>query len=443
MQQARIIQIKIAVIAIYLIAFSLQANAQFAISGQLLQRAEYRNGYGKLIGENQQPAFFIGQRARIHVQYAHERVTFYISAQDIRTWGSTSQVNESDNLLSVHEAYVEIPIGDSWKVKAGRQELAYDNARFLGNLDWALQARAHDFALVKYEKGAKKFHLGAGYNQVKETLVNQPYTLSNQYKTAQMLRFENQWGSFKLSVLFWNNGLAQLTYDTLGTVTDEAVRYSQTLGIPTLQYEMGHFTFSGFYYVQIGRDITNKKVKAFDLSAQATHKIVFNEEKGSKFQTTLGFEILSGTSQQSSDNINHSYNPFYGTNHAHNGYMDFFYVGNRYLNSVGLQDYFLRLRYDPDSKFFLSLNVHRFLVVADVYDGTEKLSNTMGTELDFTSGYVFNDVVSLQLGYSQFLAATTFEYLQGVSNPSALQNWGYLALLVRPNMKNRFTGLQF
>ena len=174
MQQARIIQIKIAVIAIYLIAFSLQANAQFAISGQLLQRAEYRNGYGKLIGENQQPAFFIGQRARIHVQYAHERVTFYISAQDIRTWGSTSQVNESDNLLSVHEAYVEIPIGDSWKVKAGRQELAYDNARFLGNLDWALQARAHDFALVKYEKGAKKFHLGARYNQIKETLVNQP-----------------------------------------------------------------------------------------------------------------------------------------------------------------------------------------------------------------------------------------------------------------------------
>ena len=83
------------------------------------------------------------------------------------------------------------------------------------------------------------------------------------------------------------------------------------------------------------------------------------------------------------------------------------------------------------------------MVVADVYDGTEKLSNTMGTELDFTSGYVFNDVVSLQLGYSQFLAATTFEYLQGVSNPSALQNWGYLALLVRPNMKNRFTGLQF
>ncbi len=182
---------------------------------------------------------------------------------------------------------------------------------------------------------------------------------------------------------------------------------------------------------------------AYDLSAQATHQITFDEEKGSKFQTTVGFEILSGTSQQSSDNVNHSYTPFYGTNHAHNGYMDFFYVGNRYLNTVGLQDYFLRLRYDPNNKFFLSLNAHQFLAAAEVFNGTETLSNILGTELDFTSGYVFNDVVSLQVGYSQVFASSSFEYLQGVSNPSSLQNWGYMALLVRPNMKNRFTGLQF
>lgn len=442
MQQKRVTQIKI-VVSICLMVFSIKARAQFTVGGQLLQRVEYRNGYGKLIEKNQEPAFFIGQRARIHVQYEHEKVRFYISAQDIRTWGSTSQVNESDNLLSIHEAYTEIPFGKNWKTKVGRQELNYDNARFLGNLDWALQARAHDFALVKYEKNVMKFHLGAGYNQVKETLVNQPYTIPNQYKTAQMLRLENQWENFKVSLLLWNNGLAQLTYDTLGTVTDETVRYSQTIGLPTLQYATSNFTFSGFYYVQLGRDITNKKVKAYDLSVQATHKITFDEGKGSKFQTTLGFEILSGTSQQPSDNINYSYNPFYGTNHAHNGYMDFFYVGNRYLNTVGLQDYFLRLRYDPNNKFFLSLNAHQFLAAANVYDGTEKLSNTLGTELDFTSGYVFNDVVSLQVGYSQFFTATTFEYLQGVGNPSSLQNWGYLALLVRPNMKNRFTGLQF
>ncbi|HEU5292350.1 MAG TPA: alginate export family protein [Cyclobacteriaceae bacterium] len=443
MQKKSITQIKIAVIIIYITAFSFKATAQFTVGGQLLQRAEYRNGYGKLIEESQKAAFFIGQRARIHVQYDHENVKFYMSIQDIRTWGSTSQVKETDNFLSVHEAYAEIPFGENWKAKVGRQELNYDNVRFLGNLDWALQARAHDFALVKYEKDEMKFHFGAGYNQVKESLVNQPYTIPNQYKSAQIFRVENQWRNVKVSILFWNNGLAQLTHDTLGNVTNETVRYSQTLGIPTLQYTAGQFTLSGFYYVQFGRDVTNKKIKAYDLSAQATHKITFDEEKGSKFQIMLGFEILSGTSQQPSDNINHSYNPFYGTNHAHNGYMDFFYVGNRYLNTVGLQDYFVRLCYDRNNKFFISLNAHHFLAAADVYDGTEKLSNALGTEIDFTSGYILNDVVSLQLGYSQFFVNTTFKHVQGVSDPSSVQNWGYVALMLRPGMKNRFVGLLF
>jgi hypothetical protein len=113
------------------------------------------------------------------------------------------------------------------------------------------------------------------------------------------------------------------------------------------------------------------------------------------------------------------------------------------VNAVGLQDYFLCLRFGPNNKFFLSLNAHQFLAAADVYEGTDKLNTTLGTELDFTSGYIFNDVVSLQVGYSQFFAATTFEYLQGVGNPSSVQNWGYIALLVRPNMKNRFVGLLF
>ncbi len=402
-----------------------------------MQRAEYRNGFGRLIEESQDAAFLIGQRARIQVQYDHEKVRFFVSAQDVRIWGSTSQVKETDNLFSIHEAYADLVLHSNWKLKVGRQELNYDNARFLGNLDWALQARAHDFALAKFEKKNIKVHFGAGYNQVKESLIRQPYPVPNQYKTAQLIRLENQWGKFSGSALFWNNGVEENDQGNL------KIRYTQTFGLPTLRYTTGNFILSGFYYYQTGTDTTSRQVKAHNANAQVTWKRIKNEEKGKSVQVTVGFELLSGTSQQANDNINRSFNPLYGTNHAHNGYMDFFYVGNRYLNTVGLQDYFLRLRYDPYNKFFLSLNVHQFLAAADVYDGTEKLSNTLGAELDFTSGYIFNDVVSLQVGYSQFFTATSFEYLQGVSYPSSVQNWGYLALLVRSNMKNRFTGLQF
>lgn len=429
------------IITIALTFFLPEASAQFSMGGQLLQRAEYRNGYGKLIEESEDAAFAIGQRARVHAQYEHEKVRFYMSVQDVRTWGSAPQAKETDNFLSVHEAYSELHFGKLWKVKLGRQELSYDNVRFLGNLDWALQARAHDFALVKYEENGLKIHAGAGYNQVKEALSNQPYTIPDQYKAAQMLRVENKWKNFQISFLFWNNGLAQLTYDTAGIVTDESIRYSQTIGLPTLLYTTGNFTFSGFCYLQVGRDVADKIIKAYDISFQGTHNVTVNEEKGPKFQTTLGVEILSGTSQQPADNTNRSYNPFYGTNHAHNGYMDFFYVGNRFTNSVGLHDYFLRLRYDVTTRFFISLNIHRFLTDANVYAGVEELDDSLGTEIDFTSGFILNDVVSLQAGFSQMFATDTLEFLQGTGNPSRAQNWAYVALLLRPNMKNRFIGL--
>ena len=417
------------------------AFAQFSIDGQLLQRAEYRHGYGKLIAENQNGIFLIGQRARVQVQFKHEKIRFYVSGQDVRTWGSTPQAKESDNYFSIHEAYVEVPLNEFWVVKLGRQELNYDNARFLGNLDWALQARAHDFGLVKFEKEALKLHVGGGYNQVKESLVSQPYTIPNQYKTAQLLRVEKERGSFKAVALFWNQGMAQLSYDTLGKVTHESIRFSQTLGIPTLQCKRGKFTFSGFYYFQVGRDGVNKKIRAHNMNVQITHRHTFDKVKGSTFQSTLGAEYLSGTSQQPDDNLNRSYNPFYGTNHAHNGYMDFFYVGNRHVNSVGLQDYFLRLRWSPKESFFLSCNVHQLLAAAGVYDGSTRVKRYFGTEVDLTAGYIFNDILSLQGGYSQFFASETMKISQGVTTASNRQNWGYLALLVRPNMKNRFVGL--
>ena len=115
----------------------LPSQAQFSIGGQILQRSEFRNGYGKLIDTVQDPAAFIGHRARLQVTYTHEKVRFFVSAQDVRTWGSTPQINATDGLLSVHEAWGEIQLDSSWVLKLGRQELNYDNSRFLGNLDWA------------------------------------------------------------------------------------------------------------------------------------------------------------------------------------------------------------------------------------------------------------------------------------------------------------------
>lgn len=422
---------------------SVGLQAQFTFGGQLVQRGEYRSGYGKLISDNADPAAFISQRFRLQASYAIGKVQLFASLQDVRTWGNTSQINATDGLFSVHEAWTEIHFDSSWSVKLGRQELNYDNARFLGNLDWAMQGRSHDFGLVKYEKKNMKLHFGSGYSQDGEALSGNIFTVANQYKTAQLLRFEDKFGAFEFAFLFWNNGKQYTVYDTANVLTAKGIRYSQTIGLPTLRYKIGNTTLSAFAYYQTGKDVKNKNLAAFDANLQVSQLIHANDAKKNQLRLSLGGEVLSGTAGNYTGNTNSSFSPMYGTNHMHNGYMDLFYVGGRQENSVGLEDFYLYTKFEFNPSFFVSLNGHYFMTYADYYSGTEKQDPALGTEADATIGYILNESVSFQGGYSQLFATKTLERIQGVANPKATQNWAYIMVIVRPKSDKRFIGLSF
>lgn len=422
-------------------AFALSAlavKAQFSLDGQFVQRAEYRNGQGRIIAQDEAPAAFIAHRARLQAAYEKGSFSGYMSVQDIRTWGSSPQAKATDPFLSVHEAWAEVQLGEHWKVKTGRQELNYDNVRFLGNLDWALQARAHDFALVKYERENAKLHFGGGYNQDGIARSGNIFSLPNQYKAAQMVRYENQIGPLHFSLLFWNDGQQFVLRDSLGQVSDKGIRYRQTLGVPTLKYQLGNTTLSGFYYHQLGTDAGGHRVNAFNLSFQLTQQLDLAAEKGYKLHLSAGLELISGSEQGPASEVNRSYSLLYGTNHIHNGYMDLFFVGGAFENGPGLQDYFLRARYDMGPDCFVQVDGHQFYAAQNLAGaGTRAL----GTEIDFSAVYLLTDAVSLQGGYSRLFATETFAEQSGVSNPRSRQDWAYLMLIFRPTMKQKFIGI--
>lgn len=430
-------------VVVFLLSGSMEIQAQFAFSGQLVQRSEYRNGYGKLISINADPATFVSQRFRLQGSYEMDKVKLYTSIQDVRTWGSTSQANITDGFLSVHEAWAEVNFDSCWSMKLGRQELNYDNVRFLGNLDWALQARSHDFGLLKYERNKMKLHFGAGYNQNSEALTGNILTVPSQYKTAQMVRFEYEIGRCAFSVLFWNNGKQYTVVDTANVITKKGIRHSQTIGLPTLRCKMNNTTVSAFAYYQTGKDVANKKLSAFDVSLQVSQLIHANPDGKNQVRLTLGAEIISGTASNYTGNTNNSFSPMYGTNHVHNGYMDMFFVSGRHDNSVGLTDLFLLLKYECTPSLFFSVNGHYFMTYADFYSGTEKLTKELGIETDFTAGYVFSKCVSFQAGYSQFFGSDTMKAVQNVTTPAGIQNWAYLMVVIRPAADKKFIGLMF
>lgn len=417
-------------------------QAQFEMGGQLVQRAEYKHGFGKTIEDTLESARSITQRLRLQVLYKSKKLQFFSSIQDIRLWGNTPQAKLSDGLLSLHEGWVSVALDSAWSLKVGRQELNYDNVRFLGNLDWAMQARAHDFALVKYEKRNQKLHIGFGYNQSSDVLNDNAFTTPNQYRVSQMLWYNVKKNTFELSFLIWNNGKEALQYNSTGNIIKHEIKYTHTVGIPLMKQSFWrNNVISGFAYYQWGKDVANKDVKAYDFSLQTTQTLVANHAKNNTLKITFGAESLSGTPTNNPKNENRSFTPLYGTNHVHNGYMDYFYVGGRFENSVGLNDLYVRFRQEAEKKWFVSCDLHHFSANANVYSSNTLLKKRLGSEVDLTGGVIITDDLSLQAGYSQMFSTATLDKLLGIKNKSNNQNWAYVMLIVRPKNDKKFIGM--
>ncbi len=243
------------------------AQVNFSVNGQYMNRAEYRHGFFTLAAPEQEAAFFISQRARVMTSLKFQGAEFYVSIQDIRTWGSTGNLAiDNAGLLSVHEAWVALPINKKFALKMGRQEIAYDEDRIFGSLDWAMQARRHDAAILKFYDSASntQIHAGFAFNQDKEQLVGTLYTVPNNYKTFQYIYFNKPLGKVKTSFLFLNNGV-QIQRPNV-TPAEYTTVFTQTFG-PRFVYKESNNKVSGnvaFYY-QTGTNNLNQSLSAAKL----------------------------------------------------------------------------------------------------------------------------------------------------------------------------------
>lgn len=445
----RIFHIRISLVIIYLFMLKQYAIAQFTINVDVLQRAEVLKGYGTPAMAKGEPDFLIGQRARLEFGLKKEKYQIHIAVQDIRRWGTNPSVALTDNFLGIHEAWGEFNLSKRFSLKTGRQELDFDNARFLGNVDWVLQARSHDAIMFKMNYDKISGQAGFAYNFQLKDVFGMPNSLTNPYKIAQFLRLESKVKNFSISGIFWNNAVTFETIAPDSTIT-ESYKHMQTFGIPNISYTFKDFTFAASFYYQLGRNKKNQPMNAYNVGVDVNYTHVFNDSIKNRISVSLGADLLSGTSQiDSSNSYNNSFTPMFGTNHRHNGYMDYFYVGGRHENSVGLHDFYLRAKYDFNTRGFISLNQHFFRAAAAIYDknslpgDVKTLSGNLGYELDLTGGFVINDAFSVQAGYSMMYAMQSLKELRSLSAAMDVNHWGYVMLIIRPGKQKKFTGLKF
>ena len=426
--------IKVSVLSV-LMMMTTNAFSQLIFSAQVRPRAEFNNGFKTLSDSSTNPGFAVSQRTRFDLSYNKDKVSLFVSFQDVRTWGDVKQLNTSDvNGTTIHQAWGQYKISDMFAVRVGRQELIYDNHRIFGNVGWAQQARSHDLAMVKFTKNKLTADLGIAFNQDDANGFETTYLNQGNYKTMQYVWLHNDWDKLGASFLVLNTGLQ---YIDAANADNNEVRYNQTLGT-YLTTKVSDFKIAGTFYYQMGKDKANRSLGGYLAGIDVNWA-----PKDKKIFAGVGFEMQSGNdlnfSSTSDSTNNKAFAPLFGTNHKFNGLMDYFYVGN-HANSVGLTDINGTIGYKFEkSKIFAS--VHYFMSSGDMIvrntanTAWETKSSGLGTELDIVYSLPMGKNANLKMGYSQMFASESMEILKGVpGGANTANNWAWVMLTFKPQL---------
>lgn len=405
----------IAMISLGTYAQELDANLQFR------PRYEYRNGFKSPMSNGDDATSFVSQRSRLNLNFKQEKLKAKLTLQNIRSWGDVSTTATADkNGVAVFEAWAQYDFSTNWSARFGRQVISYDNQRILGEIDWIQQGQSHDAALFSFHPKNHQLDLGFAMNANAENLVapKTPYTTN--YKSMQYAWYHTQFGKISSSFLLLNTG-----YEFEKSVGNLEVDYKQTFGTYLVFKDKKWDTNLGLYG-QTGKSFNNN-VSAWYAGANLGYALT------DAFKASLGYEFLSGKDQDNTSLTVKSFSPIFGTNHAFNGFMDYFYVGN-HQNSVGLQDAYLKLNYSL-KKWQFTLTPHVFNAPNTVLNASnEKMDSYLGTEIDFTLGYAVQKDIMVSAGYSQMFASATLERLKNITDAANTNNWAWLMISFQPKL---------
>lgn len=458
-----------------------QGMAQLTLTGQIRTRTEFRDGQGTLPNPNQTPSFFTSQRTRLNIGYTTDHLKFFTSIQDIRVWGMDASTisNMDGNRLMLHEGWGEIIFNDTTylkkinnlSLKIGRQEIVYDDARVLGNLDWLQQGRRHDAAILKFSKGTFQADAGFAFNQNREiknignvyngTPIQQTGTdgvnvaaaagtngIGTMYKTMQYLYLAKEISFTRLTLLVFKDDFQKYSIPDPAAPTvkvyGKGLNSRVTTGLSVFTTIKRKHKLDACLYYQGNKDKDGNTLDAFMGS------VSFSYALGRKMMLGPGADFLSGNNTNSSSKVNHRFDPLYGTPHKFWGFMDYFYVADPYgvngsnaLNP-GLLDLYFKARYKLRDNLTFSVDAHEFFTGNEVADTrtpetTDKLNRRLGTELDFILQYNLTKQIAIEGGYSVMFGTNTLDRLK-VSGTGAVNtdkrntgNWAYVMINIRPD----------
>jgi hypothetical protein len=202
-----------------------------------------------------------------------ENLDIMVSIQDVSVWGDTRQIDatDSNNSFSLFRAWIEYHLNENWSAKLGRQVLSYDDQRILGGLDWAMQGRFHDAALIKYKKDNFLAHFGFAFSQQSQAREGNVFTIqgASTYKALQFAYLKKTWENSSASFLLLNTGFQSLT--GLDNDIADGVFYKHTVG-SYFTFPIENIKIAGSAYYQFGKSNKTTDLSAYQVSLEASYK---------------------------------------------------------------------------------------------------------------------------------------------------------------------------
>lgn len=407
------------VVMLFFIGFPFILKAQFGLEGEVRPRFEYRDGYKAMPLEGSMPAMFVNQRTRLTLNYGTEKLFTKISVQDVRIWGNEEQKKHVPG-LAIHEAWAELLFNNNVSLRAGRQELVYDNQRFLANNNWNSQAQKHDAALLKLKHNSLRGHLGVAFNQQSELLSGTNYELNN-YKYLNFLWLSNEFSEdFSLTALLMAEGFQRPeTQNTL------YIRGTYVLNALFKKDKVKIYASSAF---QNGRTKTGQEIMAWYAALDFQYKII------PKLSLVLGAEVFSGNDALDTENEKYNaFNAYFGSGHSFNGHMDYFTDIPAHTKKAGLMNPYLKFAYKANDKTNLNLDFHYFALQNNYVDQSIAIDKNLGIETDIYLQRKIHPMAQIQLGYSFMLGTESMEVIRG-GDHEQWAHWAYIMLTVKPKI---------
>ena len=391
--------------------------AQLNVGAEFRPRFEYRWGYRKLPSSGSLPAFVTTQRSRLSTAYTSKFLTSRLSFQDVRIWGDEPLKKDVAG-LGIYEAWVVLKLHDSISVRAGRQELIYDNERFLSINNWSQKGVTHDALLFKFSSRGWDVHFGSAFNQSRDTLFSTDYyNAQGNYKSLNFLWIKKNFGRYGLQGL----GIAD-AYQKKNTLNTMYLRgtYGCMFNYIT---KMAGAELRAFY--QSGQDETGRFIGAFYFSGDLFYKPV------SAVKIAAGCEYFSG--QDAADSMETRVTYFtaaYGSNHKFNGSLDY-YTKAADTKNAGLINPYLMVSCDITKKISAKADFHAFFLENNYLMKGNIIDKFLGIEGDLLVRYDVSKEVGLQLGYSVFRAGKSQE-ITGGGNADKIPSWGWIMIVAKP-----------